>query len=658
MSKKTTKSETPPDQVVRQIQSEPLQRALTVVEDSIDKDARTVEVAVSSEYPFRRWFGMEILDHSPESVDLTRLQNGAPLLDQHNDWRQIGVVEEAWLDGDRKLRARVRFSRSADAEAVWQDVVDGIRRHISTRYLIHEMVLESERDGVDTYRVTRWEPFEVSSVSIPVDPTVGVGRSLAEPQHTITVKETRMSKAAQTPGADDNTTGASTTTTGGEQQRGLGGGQGAEPRDNILAQERQRVADITEMGERFNQRSLAQEAIQKGHGVDQVRAMLLERLNPQSTPTCSGQQGRDLPSFGEQQRAVTSQGLGVSEKESQRYSLMRALEAAATNDWSKAGFEREVSIAVADELKTEARGFYVPHDLLMRAYAHHPMLQQQRSLEVGTAGKGGELVATDLRVDQFIDLLRNRTVIARLGARMLSGLEGDVDIPKKVNGANFYWLGENEDVTNSDFDLATLGLSPKTIAGAIPVSRKLRKQASMSVEALIIDDLISGIGVATDLAQLAGDGLNNKPLGLLNQTGLGAHEFPNAGIDWASIVEMETKVATYNADDGALNYVTGVAQRGAAKKTEAFAGTGERIWTKGNEVNGYNAVATNQMPADTWLFGDWSQIVIGMWGVLDLKPDPYALASNDGLVVRVFQDLDTNVRRAEAFCKATRAPAA
>ncbi|KAE9624225.1 phage major capsid protein, partial [Parasedimentitalea maritima] len=204
MSKTKTKSATPPDQVVRQIQGEPLLRALTVVEGSIDVEKRTVEVAVSSEYPFRRWFGMEILDHSPESVDLTRLKNGAPLLDMHDESRQIGVVEDAWLDGDRKLRAKVRFSRSAAAEEVWQDVVDGIRRHISTRYMILEMVLESERDGVDTYRVTRWEPFEVSSVPIPVDPTVGVGRSLEAPQHTITVKETRMTTAAKTPGADDN----------------------------------------------------------------------------------------------------------------------------------------------------------------------------------------------------------------------------------------------------------------------------------------------------------------------------------------------------------------------------------------------------------------------------------------------------------------------
>ena len=99
-------------------------------------------------------------------------------------------------------------------------------------------------------------------------------------------------------------------------------------------------------------------------------------------------------------------------------------------------------------------------------------------------------------------------------------------------------------------------------------------------------------------------------------------------------------------------------QRGAAKTKQVFDGTGERIWTKENEVNGYNAVATNQMEGDDWLFGDFSQILIGMWGVLDLKPDPYAQAASDGLVVRVFQDVDANVRRPESFAVGTRAAAA
>ncbi|MFG9976454.1 phage major capsid protein, partial [Pseudomonas aeruginosa] len=87
----------------------------------------------------------------PDSIDLTRLHAGAPLLDQH--WRQIGVVEKAWLDGDRKLRALVRFSRGQYAEEIWQDVADGIRRNISCGYLVHEMVLERSENGLDHYRV-------------------------------------------------------------------------------------------------------------------------------------------------------------------------------------------------------------------------------------------------------------------------------------------------------------------------------------------------------------------------------------------------------------------------------------------------------------------------------------------------------------------------
>jgi hypothetical protein len=120
---------------------------------------------------------------------------------------------------------------------------------------------------------------------------------------------------------------------------------------------------------------------------------------------------------------------------------------------------------------------------------------------------------------------------------------------------------------------------------------------------------------------------------------------------------METKISTYNADIGSLAYLTSVGQRGAAKTKQVFDGTGERIWTKENEVNGYNAVATNQMEGDDWLFGDFSQILIGMWGVLDLKPDPYAQAASDGLVVRVFQDVDANVRRPESFAVGSRAAA-
>ncbi|HHK3766165.1 TPA: phage major capsid protein [Pseudomonas aeruginosa] len=625
--KPPTTNSAEPMPVLRQIEGQQLQRVLAVDRDTLDLEQRTVEVAVSSEYGVRRWFGMEVLDHSADSIDLTRLRNGAPLLLQHNSWSgQIGVVEDAWLDADRKIRARVRFSRSEQAEPIWQDVVDNIRRNISCGYLVHEMVLERSENGLDHYRVTRWEPYEVSSVSVPADPTVGVGRSNDATTNTITIRGISMDPKDET-----NTDG---------QKRELP----AVTTDPVLL-ERQRIADINILGERYNQRELAASAVSSGQSIDQFRAVLLERAMPGQPkplePKTPKDGERDLPGF---VRDVSAAGLGMTEKEMDRFSLMRAMNAYAEKDWSKAGLEREVSLALADTLKKEARGFFVPHDLLVRG------------MSKGEAGKGGELVATELRVDQFIDILRNKTMMAKLGMRMLGGLVGDLDLPKKVNGSNFYWLGEGDNVPPSDFDLTTIALSPKTIAGAIPVTRKLRKQAAKSVEALIISDLVEGLGVAIDLAMLRGTGADNQPLGLLNQVGLPSVTYPATGIDWDTVVEMETKAATFNVEGSGLAYLTSPVQRGAAKKRQVFENTGERIW-QGGEVNGYAAHATNQMPANDWLYGDFSQLVCGLWGVLDLKPDPYALAGSDGLMLRVFQDVDAAVRRKEAFCVGKKAAA-
>lgn len=627
MPTSSTTTSSAPLPVLRQIEGKQLQRALAVDLSTLDLEKRTVEVAVSSEYPVRRWFGMEVLDHSPDAVDLTRLRAGAPFLLQHNTWSgQVGVVDEAWLDADRRLRARIRFSRSAQAEEIWQDVVDGIRRNISVGYIPVEMVLERSENGLDHYRVTRWEPYEVSSVSVPADPTVGVGRSNEATTNTITIRGIAMSQSNATHEDGQNRStqlpapAAVTVTTGGDP----------------LAAERQRTADIMALGDRFNQRDLAADAIQKGYSADQVRGLILERQAPGQplAPAAPKPGERDLPGFTQD---VSARSLGLSEKEIGEYSLMRAINASADKDWSKAGLERQVSLALADVLKKESRGFYVPHDLLMRG------------MSKGDPAKGGSLVATDLRIDQFVDILRNKTVMAQLGMKLLGGLVGDLDLPKKISGSNFYWLGEGENVNLSDFDLTTLPMAPKTIAGGIPVTRRLRKQAAKSIESLIIDDLIEGIGVAIDLGVLRGPGTGNQLLGLLNQPGLPAIEFDGPGITYGKAVDMRTKVATFNAAQGSLAYLTGVTQSGLAQQTEKFAGTGRTVWEDG-KVNGYRAEDTNQMPDDTWLFGDFSQVVMGLWGVMDLSVDTATLAASDGLVLRVFQDVDAAVRNKSSFC--------
>lgn len=620
----TTTSKPAPLPILRTIEGKLLERSLAVDLSTIDLEARTVEVSVSSEYPVRRYFGVEVLDHSAASVDLTRLRSGAPLLLEHRSSQQIGVVEEAWLDGDRKIRARVRFSRDPAVEPLWQDVVDGIRRNISCGYLIHDMVLERTVDGVDYYRVIAWETYEVSFVSVPADPTVGVGRSL-DTTNTITIRGIEMPpELTPTDGARTQVPPVTTTT------------------DPVLL-ERTRVEDLLALGERFNQRDLAQSAITSGQSIEQFRGVLLERQAPKQpviSVTETPKQGdRDLPGF--LQHDVSARGLGVTDKEASRYSLMRALNASATGDWSKAGLEKEVNVAAATTMKKDARGFYVPHDILMRG------------LSKGAPGKGGELVTTDLLLDQFADVLRNKVVMAQLGMQMLTGLDGDVDLPKKTSGSSFVWLGEGEDAQDSSFDFTTLNMTPKTIAGAIPVTRKLRKQASRSIEALIINDLLDGMGVAIDYAMLAGPG-GKAPLGLLQDVGVPGLVYPATGVTFGKLVDMLTKIGTYNADRGALAYLTGIIERGQAMQTLKFEGIGGCLW-ENDKVNGHRAEATNQVPSDTWLFGDFSQLICGLWGVLDLKVDAAKLAASDGLVLRAFQDVDVVNRRKESFCIAKKA---
>jgi HK97 family phage prohead protease len=153
----------------------PLSRSFDLDRASVDSESRTVDVIFSTETDkVQRWFGTEILDHGEKSVRMDRLRNSAPLLLEHDSRQQIGVIESAEISG-KQGRARVRFSRSEKGEEIFQDVQDGIRSKISVGYRVHGMTLEnSDKKKGETYRVTDWEPFEISLVSIPADDSAGV----------------------------------------------------------------------------------------------------------------------------------------------------------------------------------------------------------------------------------------------------------------------------------------------------------------------------------------------------------------------------------------------------------------------------------------------------------------------------------------------------
>lgn len=612
-------TKTLPDTLARHLDKGRAERALQVERAAINEEARTATLAFASESPYERWWGVEILDCTATSMRQGRLRSGANLLCDHNTRDVVGVVESVEIGADRVARAVVRFGKSARAEEVWQDVRDGIRRNVSVGYLIHQAVLVETKDGVETYRVTDWEPFEVSLVSVPADASVGVGRGLhSEPASADLApqpiqKETRaMTEAVATPAAP----------------------VAATPAVQVVVQ-RNHAAEISAIAATLpGGADMAMRAIQAGQTVEQFQQEALRQLASKPVPTAD---------------------IGLTEKEAKRWSVLKVARHLANPDqqtYKETGFERACSEAVSQKFGRAAQGFFMPYDV-----------QQKRDLVVGTPTAGGNLVATDLLMGSFIDLLRNAMVIDKLGTMMLTGLVGNVAIPKHTGAASIYWVAENTAPTESQQTIGQVLMSPKTAGGFTDIGRTLMNQTSLDVENFVLNDLATQLGLGIQLAAIAGTGASNQPSGLLTRITPSVIGGTNGlAPTWQHMIDLESSIAIANAEADGMSYLTNAKVRGKLKGTQKFSGTnGAPVWAEGSTpVNGYSAAVTNAVPSNLTkgtssgvcsaiLFGNFRDLMIGMWGVTDLIRDPYTNSTSGGVRIVALQDVDVNVRNTESF---------
>jgi len=171
----------------------PLHRQVEIRAEMLDPAARTLTFPYSSEAPVPRWFGTEVLDHSPASVRMDRINSGAPLLFNHGPGDVIGVVESASLGSDKRGYATVRFARTPRADEVLGMIHDGILRNVSFMYQVHEFAAEQKKgksnsSAPDEFRATDWEPMEVSIVTVPADYSVGIGRAQASEEIEVRIR--------------------------------------------------------------------------------------------------------------------------------------------------------------------------------------------------------------------------------------------------------------------------------------------------------------------------------------------------------------------------------------------------------------------------------------------------------------------------------------
>jgi HK97 family phage major capsid protein len=613
-------------------------RSFDVIKAAIDEEKRTVPLAFSSEDPYPRWFGIEILDHDKKSVRLARLNNKAPLLKDHMMGTQVGVIESASIEGDRVGRALVRFGRSATAEEEFQDVIDGIRTKVSVAYRIHKMVLEESTDDEDTYRVTDWEPFEISTVSIPADDTVGIGRAFEDPQNrefntTIERKvnmEPKKKNEVEVPTVDNEAIAAA--------------------RVEERKTEQARAGDIIALGEQHGYQNDAITAIKEGKSVSQFKDYVLAKLAERGLTPVEDE----------------SPEIGLTGKERKRFSVLRLVQHLHQKDdphlREKAAFELECSKAVADKEHRKPNGAFIPYDVLVsRRLARPRMARDLNSTD------DANLIATDHLAGSFIEYLSNRVMCVNAGAILLDGLRGNVSIPRQSGGASSYWVAEGvtTNPTESEPTFDALALSPKHVGTYTEITRSMVLQSSPAVDNLVMMDLARALSQGIDLAALHGTGANNQPTGIAATSGIGAVAGGTNGAapDDADIIDLETEVSVDNADLGALAYMTNAKVRGKLKKTDIGTDTGQRVWdrrTPEAPLNGYPCYVTNQVSSaltkgtssgvcSAIFFGNWQELIIAMWGALDILVDPYTYSKSGGLLIRALQSADVGVRHAQSF---------
>lgn len=267
-----------------------------------------------------------------------------------------------------------------------------------------------------------------------------------------------------------------------------------------------------------------------------------------------------------------------------------------------------------------------------------------------------QIVPDDYAPNEYVGLLRNSMVVQRLGARVLPNLRGDLVIPKAATAHTAEWLAEGDKLVGSNATYDSIKLQPRHVGAKTELSRQLLQQSSPAVEALVRDDFVQIVSLAVDKAMLHGDGVK-EPLGLIGRTGLaGDVQTGNlATLSWATFLELFEKLALVNANpNGIVTHAEVVTKLRSTLKTATLPG----YLMENGQVGGINVSATNQLAAKAGtpdkgrlIMGDFSQIMIGQWGALDILANPYAQDSFDAgaVQIRVMATMDMQARHEQAF---------
>ena len=603
----------------------------------------TVHMSVSSEAPVltyayyngeyqRVW---EVLDHSPGSVDMSRCKDGLVILDTHGG-DQIGLMSVELYD--RKMGGPVEFCTGARAQEIKQDAVRKLRRNTSVGYRVDadSYRLEGEQDGIPVVRAMSWMPYEASFVPVPADPGVGVGRAEQE------IKENNNPPAI--------VAGMETKKMSEKLERKLSGDD---------------VVEIYRLARAFNMEpGLADEHVKSDKSVEDFRALTLKKAEEDRKESerklAEASKKPDRPAI--RADADAAQIFSPEEKRTieKRFSILnvfRHLDAIRTGAKSPVdiGYERELSDEIAKRSGKPAQGFYIPHSapIGMRA---DPFLK---------TSNGSAFVATNLLTGQFIDALRSKMVLAQAGVTTLSGLTGDVAIPKGGSITGGWVDGENGAGTEGKPSVTQVTGTPKTASGWTDISRRLMLQSSIDAEAFVQNELMNTLARLIEVAAFAGTNANGQPKGLISQAGVNTPTVTANAPTRAQMLSFIENIMTDNAEFPNQSWImrpTGwatlantangsvtILNKAGSENVGGGPLPGFLLDTATKTMLGFPYHVTTNVPNHALFFGAWSQLVIGLWSGVDLTVDPYTNSTTGAVRIVALQDADIMCRNGQAF---------
>ncbi|EFV1788753.1 phage major capsid protein [Salmonella enterica] len=641
-------------------------------------DDRIVELAFSSEAPYSRIYTdqngdpvelKEILVHDKDAVDLDVLNDKASLLFNHEFDNHIGVVVpgSARIDEDGVGRALVQFSKVGQlANETFEKVKEGTMSKVSVGYT----VLEGHADfSKGVYYVTKWQPYEISIVSVPADSSVGVGRSLntitdepanneenreveveteIKPEEEIRSEENKEQEELNNEESNSGTGDRSDRSETVEEEKVTpeetrseeeNKNENSEELNTDTQESDDERQNNTETGEEEKPVEVEKPFKRSQEDTDEIRA-IGKHLNISEDEIQRAIEDKEITVESFKQRAlnINTESKTFAKGKNNMTDTIKTLETRFDLSAALRSLSQEKALEGAEAEYSQE---------MARQAAQRGRAQRSNSVFVPTSALA-PVVGTEIRHDSFVDLLLEKSVLGALGVNTLTGLTAPISLPRMNKNATdaFGFVNENGEGALSDVAFDGVPMSMKTFTGAVAISRQ--SMLSMpNVGALVAEHLIKASRIKLEKLILGNEEVANARAGLVKQL-IDAGKVVKCGLTHKDFLVEIAKLTDAGVDEAQI----ALAMRGALAadlastlRDQAVAGY---IMENGKIAN--RPVHTSGVLAEgAILAGDFSALTIGEWAGLEIDVDTTSLRAKGGTAVRVWADLDWAVSNPDAI---------